>query len=114
MIWNVWLGGSSRRIVAHGVSWPEQRVPSRRGYRRMFDPQELKKISEAQRDWENRELKGFLLRQPETRTRDLSASGLPVKRVYTAADIADMPSEDIGLPGRYPYTLGPYPTMYRG
>ena len=80
----------------------------------MFDPQALQKILEAHRDWENGELKDFLRRQPETRTKDLSASGLPVKRVYTAADIAGMPSEDIGLPGRYPYTRGPYPTMYRG
>ena len=31
-----------------------------------------------------------------------------------AADVAEMPCEDIGLPGRYPYTRGPYPTMYRG
>jgi 2-hydroxyisobutanoyl-CoA mutase large subunit len=36
-----------------------------------------------------------------------------VKRVYTAADAAETPIEDIGLPGRYPFTRGPYPTMYR-
>jgi methylmalonyl-CoA mutase N-terminal domain/subunit len=33
--------------------------------------------------------------------------------VYTAADVAGTPIEDIGLPGRYPFTRGPYPTMYR-
>ena len=36
-----------------------------------------------------------------------------MKRVYTAADLAETPPEDIGLPGRYPFTRGPYPTMYR-
>jgi methylmalonyl-CoA mutase N-terminal domain/subunit len=35
-------------------------------------------------------------------------------RTYTALDIAEVPLEDIGLPGRYPFTRGPYPTMYRG
>ena len=35
-------------------------------------------------------------------------------RIYTALDLADTPPEDIGLPGRYPFTRGPYPTMYRG
>ena len=36
-----------------------------------------------------------------------------MKRVYTPADTADTPWEEIGLPGRYPFTRGPYPTMYR-
>jgi methylmalonyl-CoA mutase N-terminal domain/subunit len=39
---------------------------------------------------------------------------MPVDRTYTPADIADTPYDDIGLPGRYPFTRGPYPTMYRG
>jgi methylmalonyl-CoA mutase N-terminal domain/subunit len=37
-----------------------------------------------------------------------------VKRVYTPVDVADIPWEQIGLPGRFPFTRGPYPTMYRG
>ena len=37
-----------------------------------------------------------------------------MKRVYTALDVADTPLDDIGLPGQYPFTRGPYPTMYRG
>ncbi|WP_245997567.1 methylmalonyl-CoA mutase family protein [Streptomyces armeniacus] len=55
----------------------------------------------------------FTARRPESKERYVSGSGLPVKRVYTPADLpADW--SDIGLPGRYPYTRGPYPTMYRG
>ncbi len=34
--------------------------------------------------------------------------------MYTPLDVADTPFADIGLPGQYPYTRGPYPTMYRG
>src|SRR5438552_2330112 len=43
-----------------------------------------------------------------------TASGLPLKGVYTAEDAAGISSEDIGLPGQYPFVRGPYPTMYRG
>jgi methylmalonyl-CoA mutase cobalamin-binding domain/chain len=39
---------------------------------------------------------------------------MTVKRVYTPLDVQDTPIEDIGLPGQYPFTRGPYPTMYRG
>jgi methylmalonyl-CoA mutase, N-terminal domain len=42
-------------------------------------------------------------------------SGVPIKDVYTADDLADVdPDRDIGLPGEYPYTRGPHATMYRG
>jgi methylmalonyl-CoA mutase cobalamin-binding domain/chain len=64
--------------------------------------------------WEADELAGFVARRPETREEYLSGSQRPVKRVYTPADVADIPYEDIALPGRYPFTRGPYPTMYRG
>src|SRR5207342_2191019 len=42
-----------------------------------------------------------------------SYGGLPLARVYTALDMEGTPPEDIGLPGQYPFTRGPYPTMYR-
>src|SRR5215467_2103300 len=80
----------------------------------MFDPDALQKIVSAQRQWEENELRDFTARQPETRARNCSASGIPIQRVYTPADLADAAYEDIGLPGQYPFTRGPYPTMYRG
>jgi methylmalonyl-CoA mutase N-terminal domain/subunit len=64
-------------------------------------------------DWEANELAEFLRRAPESRAEYRTGSGLPVKRVYTPVDLPADWSE-IGLPGRYPYTRGPYPTMYRG
>lgn len=64
-------------------------------------------------DWEGDELASFLRRQPESKEVYFSGSGLPVKRVYTPGDLPEH-WNDIGLPGRYPYTRGPYPTMYRG
>src|SRR5215467_7596279 len=80
----------------------------------MFDPQEVKRITAMREDWEEKEVATFVKRQPEGRSEYFSASGLPLKRVYTPEDVADTPFEEIGLPGQYPYTRGPYPTMYRG
>src|SRR5260370_12734424 len=80
----------------------------------MFDPQEIERIAAMRKDWEAKELQDFIRRQPESKSEYFSASGLPLKRVYTPEDIAVTPFDEIGLPGQYPYTRGPYPTMYRG
>ena len=64
--------------------------------------------------WERQELAAFLEKAPERQKEFRTMTGFPVKRVYTPLDVADMPPEDIGLPGQYPFTRGPYPTMYRG
>jgi methylmalonyl-CoA mutase cobalamin-binding domain/chain len=66
------------------------------------------------RNWEQDELAGSLQRQGESSDQYVSGSQRPVKRVYTPADVADIPYGDISLPGRFPFTRGPYPTMYRG
>ena len=79
----------------------------------MFDRDALARLATMRRDWEGREVRDFLDRQPE-RAEYRTASGLPVARVYTPEDLAGTPVDEIGLPGRYPFTRGPYPTMYRG
>ena len=77
----------------------------------MFDPEALKHIAAARQAWEEHELAEFAGRQPEAPRDYRSASGLDIKRVYTPEDVAGTPYEDIGLPGQYPFTRGPYPTM---
>src|SRR5579884_3146987 len=79
----------------------------------MFDPTSLARLRDELSDWEQKELAAFLRKQAERREQFFTSGDIPVKRVYTAADTADIPLEDIGLPGRYPFTRGPYPTMYR-
>jgi methylmalonyl-CoA mutase cobalamin-binding domain/chain len=64
--------------------------------------------------WENNEVAKFVARAPERADEFATSGGFALKRVYTALDLADTPLADIGLPGQYPYTRGPYPTMYRG
>ncbi|MCH7476887.1 MAG: methylmalonyl-CoA mutase family protein [SAR324 cluster bacterium] len=70
-------------------------------------------LAEEIADWEQRELADFLARHGERQEEFRTGGKIPLKRVYTALDAADTPLEDIGLPGRYPFTRGPYPTMYR-
>src|SRR5215472_7182501 len=80
----------------------------------MFDRDEIARARALREAWEGGELRAFLDRQPESRPEYRTLSGLPLKRVYTVEDLAGFRHEDLGLPGQYPYTRGPYPTMYRG
>lgn len=80
----------------------------------IYSASTLNAVRTAQDEWENHELAAALNTRPEEKTVYETESGIPLKRVYTAADVADIPPEDIGFPGAYPFTRGAYPTMYRG
>jgi len=80
---------------------------------RILSPKTINDILTEERDWEANEVAQFLRKQAERRHEFLTLGDIPLKRTYTAADLAATPIEDIGLPGRYPFTRGPYPTMYR-
>jgi methylmalonyl-CoA mutase, N-terminal domain len=49
---------------------------------------------------------------PEREAPFSTLSGVPIKPLYTEADLPDR--DEIGLPGGYPFTRGVYPSMYRG
>ncbi len=80
---------------------------------KILDPKSLDQLEGEVASWEAREVPAFLKKQRERKEHFFTTGGIEVKRTYTAADVADTPIEDIGLPGRYPFTRGPYPTMYR-
>jgi methylmalonyl-CoA mutase N-terminal domain/subunit len=76
----------------------------------MFDPKKIDELREKEAEW----LKSTE-RQKGAEKEAVTGSGIPLKRIYTPADIADLDYEkDLGLPGIPPYTRGIYPTMYRG
>jgi len=76
---------------------------------------EINKINAAQAEWENAILNKQLAKAPESSDVFTTESGIPVKRIYTPADVAGIDyQQDIGFPGDFPYTRGVYPTMYRG
>jgi len=53
-------------------------------------------------------------RTPERDAPFETMSGVPVKPLYTDADLPPDLDEAIGLPGQPPFTRGVYPSMYRG
>ncbi|MEE8544899.1 MAG: methylmalonyl-CoA mutase family protein, partial [Alphaproteobacteria bacterium] len=79
----------------------------------MLAPKSLERLRREIEDWEANEVAEFLDKAAERKEQFFTHGDIPVKRTYTAADLAQTPVEDIGLPGRYPFTRGPYPTMYR-
>ena len=76
----------------------------------MFDNIKIEELREKEKAWmeETKNIRGA---EKEVK----SASGIPLKRVYTPADIGDMNYEEsLNFPGKAPYTRGIQPTMYRG
>jgi methylmalonyl-CoA mutase, N-terminal domain len=45
--------------------------------------------------------------------RRFTDSGIEVKPLYTAADVAEGLEERLGEPGEHPFTRGPHREMYR-
>lgn len=80
----------------------------------LFSEQAIEDIRQEQAEWEDNELAAALKSRPEEKPAYETESGIPLKRIYTAADVADIPASDLGFPGAYPFTRGAYPTMYRG
>ncbi len=79
------------------------------------DMNKMSGINAANKRWQDTILKAQLQRSPELRDSFTTESGIPVKRLYTPADLEDSDYlSDNGFPGEYPYTRGVYPTMYRG
>jgi len=74
-----------------------------------------RKPGEAERRWEETTLKRTLEKNPERRPEFTTISGVPIRRLYTSADLPGFdPDRDLGLPGQPPYTRGIHSTMYRG
>jgi methylmalonyl-CoA mutase, N-terminal domain len=64
--------------------------------------------------WKSTTLAASLQKVPPRQGAFTTLSGLPIKELYTAEDVASIDqARDIGFPGEYPYTRGVHPTMYR-
>jgi methylmalonyl-CoA mutase N-terminal domain/subunit len=66
------------------------------------------------KDWEEKELASSLNRFPERKERFTNHGGEEIARLAVPDQIDNEYIEKIGFPGRYPYTRGVQPTMYRG
>ena len=66
------------------------------------------------KDWEEKELAASLNRFPERKEKFTNHGGEEIVRLAVPEQADDEYIEKIGFPGRYPYTRGVQPTMYRG
>ena len=82
----------------------------------MYDREDLARIRESKREWEDETLEPTLDRFGERREEfTTDTEGHTVDRLYTPADVPEFDYEsDLGYPGEEPYTRGVYSTMHRG
>jgi methylmalonyl-CoA mutase N-terminal domain/subunit len=79
----------------------------------MFKKKKLDEIKKQMMNWEKETVVKSFDRLPE-RGELSTASGIPVNRLYTPIDVAELDyANQQGFPGEYPLTRGVYPTMYR-
>jgi methylmalonyl-CoA mutase N-terminal domain/subunit len=62
--------------------------------------------------WEERIVLPLLARSDERKKEFATDSGIPVERLYIPEPRDE--AETLGFPGEFPFTRGPYPTMFRG
>ncbi len=80
-----------------------------------FDKTALTDLNAAVARWERGTLAKTLERMPERRQTFVTQSGVPVNRVYTPLDVAELDYlRDLGLPGEYPFTRSIHATGHRG
>ena len=79
----------------------------------MFVKEKLRELEQQKEKWEKETVVKSFDKLPE-RGEFSTSSDIPVNRVYTPLDIAnvDYPKK-LGFPGEYPLTRGVYTTMYR-
>jgi len=75
---------------------------------------ELNRLHEARRRWEEGPLAKSLEKSGERRDEFETLSGLETDRIYTPEHVSELDyTRDLGFPGEYPFTRGIQPTMYR-
>lgn len=82
----------------------------------MFDEETLAKSRAAEARWRAQYAKlaeRFGDGAPKRSVEPATNSGLPIKNAYFPHDVADIPFEDIGAPGAYPFTRGNLPAQYQ-
>ncbi len=81
----------------------------------LYQRDEIARSLAEREAWTGDELAEALARLPRRRERFETDSGIPIPDLADPATVAALDHRrDVGLPGRYPFTRGPQPSMYRG
>lgn len=79
----------------------------------LYSKEAIEEIKRSLKRWEDETVQEWLKRMPE-RGEFVTLSYIPLKRIYTPADLEGFKYEEkLGLPGEYPFTRGIHATMYR-
>lgn len=76
--------------------------------------QQVAELREELRAWRERDVAQSYKRVPPRKERFTTWSGLQLPDLLTPLDLPFDYGTELGLPGRFPYTRGVQPTMYRG
>src|SRR5512136_1143490 len=81
----------------------------------VYRREELARILAEREAWTAQELAEVLARAPRRKPAFATDSGVPIPDVVDPTSRTEEDyRRDVGYPGRYPFTRGPQPTMYRG
>jgi methylmalonyl-CoA mutase N-terminal domain/subunit len=99
--------------VAQDIRKPMPSEPG--GDRASYDAQDLERVLAEREAWTREELAEVLARLPRRRPEFTTDSGIPIPDALDPSNSSGADFlRDVGYPGRYPFTRGPHPTMYRG
>jgi len=79
-----------------------------------YDSDGIKRLGEELAEWQAQDLDSAKRRSPLRRAEFESDSGIPIPDLVSAVQRSNETVEQLGLPGRFPFTRGVQPTMYRG
>jgi methylmalonyl-CoA mutase N-terminal domain/subunit len=86
----------------------------RRKVNKLFNAKTIQEIEKGFKSWNEKIYKQWVEKSPELKGDFQTASGVPLKPIYSPIDIKDLEYSDVTFPGMYPYLRGIYPSMYRG
>jgi methylmalonyl-CoA mutase N-terminal domain/subunit len=85
------------------------------------DSEALARLKAEQEKWRREDLASAVAKSPLRQSEFRTDAGIPIPDLLTPADVGSPSAEDLvryeeqlGFPGRFPYTRGPRPSMYRG
>jgi methylmalonyl-CoA mutase N-terminal domain/subunit len=81
----------------------------------LYNKERLNKLRESSAEWQRQILLPTIEQFPERKEPFITASSEAVDRLYTPLDLPDLDYlDDLGFPGKYPFTRGIHSTMHRG
>jgi methylmalonyl-CoA mutase N-terminal domain/subunit len=81
---------------------------------KVYDSAAVRALNQDVTRWSKEDLAAVREKMPLRRGEFATDSGIPIPDILTAADRQGETVDQLGLPGRFPFTRGTQPSMYRG